>query len=79
MRPMRTHRVHVWPWLRGVGTLALPNWLAITLGLSANIQDDQRLLEAGMLVYDALYTWSRSLTGERHGWNPDQLRGEMNA
>jgi hypothetical protein len=30
--PMRPHRVHVWPWLRGVGRLALPDWLAITLG-----------------------------------------------
>ena len=29
---MRPHRLHVWPWLRPVGRLALPNWLAITLG-----------------------------------------------
>lgn len=56
-----------------------PGLLAITLGLNANIPDDQRLLEAGMLVYDALYTWCRSLTGERHGWDPDRLRKEMNA
>ena len=54
-----------------------PGLLAITLGLNANIRDDQRLLEVGMLVYDALYTWCRSLTGERHGWDPDQLRKEM--
>jgi hypothetical protein len=32
MRPVRTPRVHVWPWLRRVGGLALPDWLAITLG-----------------------------------------------
>jgi len=56
-----------------------PGLLAISLGLGANIPDDQRLLEAGMVVYDALYTWCRSLEGERHGWNPDQLRKEMNA
>jgi hypothetical protein len=56
-----------------------PGLLAITLGLGANIQDDQRLLEAGMLLYDALFTWCRTLAGERHGWNPDQLRHEMNA
>lgn len=36
-----------------------PGLLAITLGLNANIQDDLKLLEAGMLVYDALYTWCR--------------------
>jgi hypothetical protein len=56
-----------------------PGLLAITLGLNANIQDDQRLLEAGILVYDALFTWCRSLIGERHGWNPDQLRREVDA
>ncbi|MBK6673383.1 MAG: chromate resistance protein [Proteobacteria bacterium] len=47
-----------------------PGLLAISLGLSANIQDDQELLAAGMVVYDALYTWCRTLSGERHGWNP---------
>jgi hypothetical protein len=31
-----------------------PGLLAISLGLSANIQDDQELLAAGMVVYDAL-------------------------
>ena len=29
---MRTHRLHVWPWLRGIGPLLLPDWLAITIG-----------------------------------------------
>lgn len=47
-----------------------PGLLAISLGLGANIQDDQELLAAGMVVYDALYTWCRTLSGERHGWNP---------
>ena len=47
-----------------------PGLLAISLGLGANILDDQELLAAGMVVYDALYTWCRSLSGERHGWNP---------
>ena len=51
--------------------------LAITLGLNANIRDDQRLLETAMPLYDALYTWCRSLAGERHGWDPDALRNEM--
>lgn len=44
--------------------------LAITLGMGKNIEDDQALLDAGMVIYDALYTWCRSLTGERHNWNP---------
>jgi hypothetical protein len=26
------HRVHVMPWLRRVGRLLLPNWLAVTIG-----------------------------------------------
>jgi len=39
-----------------------PGLLAISLGLSANIQDDQELLAAGMVVYDALYTWCRTLS-----------------
>ena len=26
------HRVHVWPWLRPLGSVVLPDWLAITIG-----------------------------------------------
>jgi hypothetical protein len=51
--------------------------LAISLGLGANISDDQALLREAMVVYDALYTWCRSLAGERHGWYPQQLQKEM--
>ena len=54
-----------------------PGLLAITLGLAANISDDQELLTAGLVVYDALYRWCRSLTGEHHGWYPDVLKAEM--
>jgi hypothetical protein len=54
-----------------------PGLLAITLGLNANIVDDQRLLETAMPIYDALYTWCRSLVDERHGWDPEKLRKEM--
>lgn len=54
-----------------------PGLLAVTLGLAASIPDDQELLSAGMVVYDALYRWCRSLTDERHGWYPDALRTEM--
>ena len=51
-----------------------PGLLAITLGLSANYQDDHEMLKVGMIIYDALYTWCISLTGEKHGWYPDQIR-----
>ncbi|PWU19790.1 MAG: chromate resistance protein [Bdellovibrio sp.] len=47
-----------------------PGLLAITLGLSANFPDDQKMLEIGMILYEALYTWCKSYTEERHGWNP---------
>ena len=54
-----------------------PGLLAITLGLGANIADDQALLRAGLVVYDALFTWCRTLSGERHGWYPDLLQKEV--
>ena len=46
-----------------------PGLLAITLGLSENIRDDHEMLKIGMILYEALYTWCRSLVEERHGWN----------
>lgn len=42
--------------------------LAVSLGLARNIEDDDTLLAQGMVIYDALYTWCRDLSGERHGW-----------
>jgi rhodanese-related sulfurtransferase len=48
-----------------------PGLLAITLGLSANFPDDHAMLEHGLVLYDALYAWCRSLRGETHGWNPE--------
>ena len=54
-----------------------PGLLAITLGLGANIRDDQALLRAGLVLYDALYTWCRTLVGERHGWYPDAILKEI--
>lgn len=47
-----------------------PGLLAITLGLSANISDDHEMLKLGMVIYEALYSWCKSHTQERHGWNP---------
>ena len=40
--------------------------LAISLGLSAQFADDHQCLAHGMVVYDALYAWCRSESGERH-------------
>ena len=54
-----------------------PGLLAISLGLGANIADDQELLETALPLYDALYTWCRSLGGERHGWHPQMILNEM--
>jgi hypothetical protein len=34
-----------------------PGLLAITLGLRANIPDDQELLTGALIIYDALYRW----------------------
>ena len=44
--------------------------LAVSLGLSANYSDDHAMLEQGMVVYDALYTWCRALQHETHNWTP---------
>ena len=49
--------------------------LAISLGLSANIPDDQEMLEVGMTIYDALYTWCKHLEHERHAWYPSTVMG----
>src|ERR1700730_9386957 len=54
-----------------------PGLLAISLGLGANIRDDQELLKVALVLYDALYTWCRSLSGERHGWQPQTILNEM--
>jgi len=54
-----------------------PGLLAISLGLGANIPDDQELLKIALEIYDALYTWCRSLSGERHGWDPQTILNEM--
>ena len=47
-----------------------PGLLAISLGLSRNYPDDHAMLEAGMIVYEALYAWAKDAQGETHGWPP---------
>ena len=43
---------------------------AISLGLSAIFQDDHEMLKHGLVMYDALYAWCRSLQDESHAWPP---------
>lgn len=42
--------------------------LAISFGLSHSFDQDLEQLEAGMLVYDALYAWTRDGQSETHNW-----------
>lgn len=39
---------------------------AISAGLSYNITDDYKLLESGMVLYDALYSWATHLYRQNH-------------
>ncbi len=42
--------------------------LALSLGLSRMYKDDLAQLEAGLLIYDALYRWARDARNEVHDW-----------
>ena len=68
--------------VRGADTARLdlapqaPGLLAISLGLSRLcLDDDQRMLAHGFVVYDALYEWLRHGRAEQHGWNPGRVGG----
>jgi hypothetical protein len=43
---------------------------AISAGLSYNIRDDHEMLKVGMKIYEALYSWAKYVSDERHNWNP---------
>ena len=43
--------------------------LAISLGLSRMYKDDLAQLDAGLLIYDALYRWARDAAFETHTWD----------
>jgi AraC-like DNA-binding protein len=64
------------PIVRGADTdhhelaLQAPGLWAISAGLSYNITNDQELLEKGMLLYDALYSWAKHLQNEKHTQQP---------
>ena len=49
--------------------------VALSLGLSRMFADDLEQLDAGMLIYDALYRWCRDATGETHDWVSHQPKG----
>lgn len=42
--------------------------LALSVGLSRQFRDDLAQLEAGMVLYDALYRWARDGFDEGHDW-----------
>ena len=42
--------------------------LAISVGLSRMYRDDTAQLNAGMVIYDALYRWARDGQSEGHDW-----------
>lgn len=47
-----------------------PGLWAISAGLSYNHKDDHELLEKGMFIYDALYSWAKYLQKEKHTQQP---------
>jgi hypothetical protein len=51
--------------------------LAVSLGLSRIYSDDLEQLEAGMLVYDALYRWCRDARDETHNWESHTPRPKV--
>ena len=51
-----------------------PGLAALSLGLSINFQNDHDMLERGMVMYDALYSWCKKGKAEVHTWNPDLYR-----
>jgi rhodanese-related sulfurtransferase len=48
--------------------------LAVSLGLSRMYGEDLEQLQAGMVVYDALYRWSRDAADETHNWPSGSAR-----
>jgi hypothetical protein len=47
---------------------------AISAGLSYNYKNDHEMLDVGMKVYDALYSWAKYVQQEKHNWNPDIMK-----
>ena len=51
-----------------------PGLLAASLGLSRMYDDDLEQLNAGILLYDAFYRWSRDATKETHNWPTNKAK-----
>ena len=47
-----------------------PGLWAISAGLANNFTNDKELLEKGMMLYDALYSWAKNLQKEKHTQQP---------
>jgi AraC-like DNA-binding protein len=43
---------------------------AISAGLSHNYPKDLEMLEKGMIIYDALYSWAKYHQHDKHTWEP---------
>jgi len=61
VRGADTNSFHLAPQSAGV-------W-AISAGLSYNYTNDHEMLEIGMKLYDALYSWAKYVQQERHNWS----------
>ena len=53
--------------------------VAASLGLSRMYSDDLEQLDAGMVLYDALYRWCRDATDETHDWVSHTPRSRVRA
>ncbi len=62
IRGADTDQHHIAPEAAGI-------W-AISAGLAYNITNDYELLEQGMVIYDALYSWAKNLQNQKHLQNP---------
>ena len=62
VRGADTDKFHLAPQCAGL-------W-AISAGLSYNYRSDHEMLELGMKIYDALYSWAAFVQEEKHTWNP---------
>ena len=53
----------------GLAPQAAGLW-AISAGLSYNYKNEHEMLNIGMKIYDALYSWAKYVQHEKHTWKP---------
>ncbi len=68
VRAADTDQHHLAPQAAGV--------LAISVGLSRMYKNDTQQLDAGMMIYDALYRWARDGFEEGHDWPAPASKGK---